>query len=414
MFAFYKDLVYQSIIALRDNRLRTILSVAGVAIGVAAVMTMSSIGKGGEIAIMSELETFGLRSIWIMREKNEGDPNKSVREGTGLENDDLKSIKEGCCPSVNSITPIVGDMTSSRHVRYGSRYTNASISGVNQDYFSINNDHIKDGRYFISNDVLKKNYVAVIGTNIEKEVFGNNKSAIGQKIWVGDDKLLVIGVLKEKSADFMSSLFGGGLQDANNRVLIPYTAYQKMLGTGNEIHVLQVEAKEIELSQPALEQVKSVLTRRHRDAYEYKSITMESYVDTAHKILGGISLITILAASISLFVGGMGIMNIMTTSVIERTREIGLRKAVGARRHEILTQFLVEAITISAIGGLIGLLLGMLSALVISLLMNEPITPTSAALFSGFIISVGVGLASGYYPAKRASTMLPVIALRHE
>lgn len=412
--SYFSDLILQAVWALKDNRLRAMLSVMGIAIGITAVMVVGTISKGGREAVFAELQTFGLRSIWVMRDRRVKDPIRVVREGTGVDEGDYQAIRSGCCPAVSRATPIVSARNSTQLVHAAGNYSDAAVHGVGEDYLAINNDVIRTGRWLGRDDIPRRRNVAVIGPDAQSDLFGAYQDPLGKEFRIGAYKFTVIGVLNEKSRDFLSSIGSSGGGNANNRILIPFTVYQEILGTRDEISWIQAEATDLSEAGIAVGQLLSMLKRRHQGRYDYKAETMAQYIATAERILGGVSIVGVIAASVSLLVGGMGIMNIMSTSVLERTREIGLRKAIGAKRRDILAQFLMEAVLISGIGGLMGLMLGIVASVLLAVLANFPLILSFWGIVVAIVVSIAVGLLSGYYPAYRAAIMQPVVALRYE
>jgi putative ABC transport system permease protein len=410
---FILDVAQESLLALRDNRLRTILSILGIMVGIAAVMAVGAVSKGGHYVIFSELETFGLKSVWVFRDYADKDPHRAVRAGTGIENADYAAIRAAGCPAVRLITPLVFARREKMLVRWGNKYASAQITGVDADYLAINNDTLMNGRPFRQEDIARNHQLVIIGTEVRNDLFGPSGNPVGREIRVGERRFTVIGVLTPKSRDFLASIGSAGGQDANNRLLIPYRLFQQMAGF-RDINLLQAEATAIAQADTAVRQIERILKRRHGDRFSYKSETLAQYIRTTENILKWVTFIGVVAASVSLFVGGMGIMNIMSTSVLERTREIGIRKALGAGRREILLQFLLEAIFISTIGGILGLLLGLSAAYALVLFSGIPLHPSWPMALVSLVVSIGVGLVSGYYPALRAANLKPVEALRFE
>lgn len=413
---FFRDIFLQASAAMGTNRLRTILSILGVAVGIAAVLVVDSVGKGGKLMIFKELETFGLKSAWVFRNDEEKDPERANRFGTGIDNDDYYSIDSQCCPAISKVSPVVFGIGGSRRtiIRVSSRFSNAPIAGVGSDYPSIDNDQIEFGRQMRIEDVLRRRKVALIGSQVHEDLFGANTNPVGKEMRIGEEKFEVIGVLAPKSRSFLASIGAAGGQDANNRILIPFTVLQQMRGGQTEIQVLQFETTSLDHTQAALSQIVNQLQRRHGNHFSYKTQSMSQYISTTERIMQGVSIIGIIAATVSLFVGGIGIMNIMSTSVLERTSEIGLRKALGGARNDILQQFLIEAILISTIGGILGMILGGGAIFVLSLLAKLPLMPSVSVVIVALIISMSIGLVSGYYPAFRAARLRPVDALRHD
>ena len=402
----------QAFFALRDNRLRTVLSIMGIAIGIAAVMAVGAVSKGGSHLIFSELETFGLNSVWIYRDSNDKDPHRLVREGSGIRNDDYAAILAGCCAALRHVSAVVrGDK---RYViQTHNRYSNASVQGVDDSFTNISNDTIIQGRGLRKADVVSRRAIALLGPTAVEDLFGKGSSPIGREFRIESRKFTVVGLLQGKSRDFLASIGSAGGKDANNRILIPFTMLQQMNGD-KDISFLQGEAVSLEQALAAAAQIIDTLNWRNGRNFSYKSETMASYIRTTDNILNGVSIIGIVAASVSLLVGGMGIMNIMSTSVLERTREIGLRKAVGARSNDVLMQFLLESVVISTIGGAIGLALGTLASVVLAVVTKFPLVPSPLLILLALLVSVLVGVASGYLPARRAARLPPVEALRYE
>ncbi|MEW8333629.1 MAG: ABC transporter permease [Candidatus Thiodiazotropha sp.] len=406
------ELIKEAMRALRENRLRSLLSLVGIAIGIAAVMTVSAVSSGGKVFIMKELETFGLRSVWVIRDYNDKDPNRRVRLGSGLMQQDLALLSGDCCPAVRNISPII--LPEKRLIiQWGNRYSNASIKGVNAAFLAINNDRMKQGRGFREQEIDARRPVVLIGETVSKDLFPQVENPIGRHLRIGGRKYRVIGVLEYKSRDLLASIGSEGGEDANNRILMPYTLVQQMNGN-REISYLQAEAVSLQLAERAATQLKQVLQRRHRGAYQYSQVTLASYLKTVERILGGITAMGVVAASTSLLVGGIGVAGIMSTAVVERIREIGVRMAIGATRRQILFQFLAEAVLISVIGGFAGLIIGLILGGLLDLVTGFPLIPTSSGILVGLLVSVLVGLASGYFPAQRAAGFLPVEALRRE
>jgi ABC-type antimicrobial peptide transport system permease subunit len=406
------ELLREAVIAIGNNRLRSLLSVVGIAIGIAAVMTVSAVSSGGKAFVLKELETFGLRSVWVFRDYNDKDPQRRVRLGSGLTEADLRALKGDCCPAVRWISPVLF-VKSDPLIQWGNRYSNADLKGVNERYLTINNDRLKHGRGLRAEDVHRRRPVVLIGETVSKDLFPQVENPVGRDLRIGGRKYRIVGVLQYKSRDLLASIGSEGGEDANNRILLPYTLVQQINGN-REVSYVQAEAVSLAHAEQAARQLKQTLTRRHRGAYQYSQVTLASYLKTVERILGGITVMGVVAASTSLLVGGIGVAGIMSTAVVERIREIGVRMAIGANRRHILFQFLAEAVLISLFGGLTGLSFGLLLGVILDFATGFPLIPTPAGVLTGLIVSVLVGLASGYYPAQRASGLLPVEALRRE
>jgi len=407
----FHDVLTQALSSLKENKLRTILSVVGITIGIAAVMVVGTVSEGVKKYIYAELETYGLETIWIYRKWEDDNPFRSARQGSGIDNDDLKYMRS-CCPSVRYVSPVVYAAAGSIKMRSKGNFSNVNLEGVGIHYLKINNDSIASGRELRVEDIQKRKPVALIGTKVRDELFGKNVNPLKRTIRWGENRLTVIGLLKDKDRDILTKL-GADNYDINKRVLIPYTLYQQQFGV-KDIHTLQASAINVNKIDAATSELIELLSRRHNHRYEYVNESMEGWIATAESVLRNISLVGLVAASISLLVGGLGIMNIMGTSVVERTREIGIRKALGAYRRDILAQFLMEATVVSVIGGVLGMLLGLMAGYAIGVISGYDLGISWSTAVIALVVSVGVGIASGYLPALRAASLKPVDALRYE
>ncbi len=408
------ELLRQAYVAVRENRTRSIMSVVGIAVGVASVMIVGLVAESGREYIYSELKTYGLNSIWVYRDWEQDNPLETVRLGSGITNDDFRAIrKSDCCPNVVAYSPQVYPEQWMIPLRAGNQFNNTSVSGVDVTYLEINNDRVIHGRNFRPSDIANKKNVALIGTHAAKKLFGENLNVVGRTVRMNDARLTIIGVLAEKKRDMLSALGLTQGYDENNVLLIPYTLYQKMLGT-KDIQTLRALADSLENVEPAVSQITTFLDRRHGGKYRYKADSMLGWIATTNQIVETVSLIGGIAALIALIVGGVGIFNIMSSSVIERTHEIGVLKAIGARNKDILWQFMLEAGIVSLVGGLLGSLIGLIALIAAILYFTSAISPPWLFLALGLLISMLVGLFAGFYPALRASRLSPAVALRYD
>lgn len=409
----YKDVFEQALFSLSDNKLRSILSVLGIAVGIGAVMAVGSVTEGIRAYVYAELESYGIRTIWVYRdyEKNR-DPNRAVRQGSGITTEDYEFFKKSksCCPALKRITPQVY-WDNPKPVRVGSQVFFPNLEGVGSEYMEIVNDELEAGRNFTDKDIERKNPVAIIGPLAAEEMYGKT-NVLGKTFRYFDQKYKIIGVLKRKSRDIIEQV-NADSYDPNKRVMIPYANLQSILGS-KDIHTLIGEGYSLEGTIEAMEQVKSALERRYSGRFIYKTENMQGWIDNAENYINKLRMTGLSFAALALFVGGMGIMNIMSTSVVERTREIGIRKALGAQYEDIRFQFIAESTTVSVIGGAIGLVLGVVATIVIGLVAGYDFYPSWIIGAIAIIVSAIVGVMSGFYPARRAAQLKPVDALRFE
>lgn len=409
----FTDTLRQALTALHDNRRRTILSVLGVAVGVAAVIVVGTITQTGHQLIFAEFETYGLRSLWIYRDLKQRDPYRTEAIGSGILPEDIKQLtNSGCCPAIARASGEVYQIPQQVLVYAENNFIRAPVSGIDSEYLAINNDAVVMGKEFRPDDISGRRQIALIGTRIHEELFGLHENPIGKGIRLHDLRFTVTGVIQEKDRGLLMQL-GAESEDINKRILIPISVYQNIFQS-RDIHQIRAEAVDLERVDEALEQITEYLSRRHNKLFVYHSESMLGWIKTANYILNLVSLIGFVSASISLVVGGIGITNIMSTSVVERTREIGIRKAIGARNSDIHNQFLWEATYISGVGALWGLVVGAVAVAGISYWVGHLVLPPVWIVVTAVVISCLVGLLSGYFPARRAAHMRPVEALRYE
>lgn len=394
---------------LTTNRFRTFLSLLGIIIGVAAVIIIGGVATSGKSIIFKELETFGLKSLWVYRTYEDAVPGKTVKQGSGIDIEDIEAIARECV-SIERISPMISKW--GWWARHGNRFARIRLLAVGADFDIISNDKMEIGRFIMPDDVSLRKSVCILGSEVRDKLFGA-ESPEGKEIRIGNYKYTVVGVFMRKDRDFLASIGSAGGQNANARIIIPISVYQRQYNT-REVKFIQAQAVDIGSAKKGAREIINVLSRRHKGNYKYKSDTMQQYIETTGNILRIVSWIGSVAAMISLVVGGIGIMNIMIASVVERTREIGIRKALGARRADILIQFLTESTLISLVGGSIGVATGIFCIYAIEILMKKPTGVDIEYLVAAMAVSFVVGVLSGIYPAMRAASMDPVEALKYE
>jgi len=260
--ALLADSFEQAKLSLADNRVRTIMSIIGVAVGIAAVMMVGIVSQSGRNYIFAELETYGLRTLWVNRDWENNNPFESVREGSGINNDDLLVLKGACCPALERLSPVVYPEEWQVSVRQGNNFSQASVEGVDVDYLLINNDHLLMGRNFREDEIRYKRPVAIIGSVTREKLFGQHRSPLGKSIRLGDLKLIVIGVLQKKDRTLLSAVGAADNYDINERVLISFLLYQQYIGS-KDIQQIVAQATRLDQIEVALEQITTTLTRRN-------------------------------------------------------------------------------------------------------------------------------------------------------
>jgi len=404
--------------ALAANKLRAALTMLGIIIGVGAVITLMSAGEGVAVYIEEQFQGIGSNLLFVLpgstEERGSAPPGVGARMAE-LTNSDAEALRDPVrAPDVVAVSP---QLFRSTVVATGRRDTVAQVVGVTPDFANVRNWLPEVGMFIDQEDMNARARVALLGKTVVEELFPEHPYPLDQTVKINNIPFRVIGVLEEKG--------GSQFSDEDNTVLVPLTTAQTRLfparGRSGEYQVSAILVKAVseERMEAASEQIAAILRERHgidfSDEDDFSIISQADLLAVFGQITGVLTTFLGAIAGISLLVGGIGIMNIMLVSVTERTREIGLRKAVGARRRDILWQFLIEAMTLSLIGGILGIGLGALGAEIISALIEDfrtVVSPQSVLLATTF--SAAVGLFFGIYPARRASLLNPIDALRYE
>ena len=393
--------------ALLRNKLRSALTALGIIIGVAAVIAMTGIGNGAKAQVEAQIASLGENVILIF--SGSMTPN-GVRTGWGgagtLKVEDADAIKREI-PSVVIVSP---EVRSNSQVMAGNQNWATTILGESDDYFDLRKWPMADGDGFTPQDVRSANKVAVIGKTIATTLFGG-ESPLGQIIRIRNVPFIISGVLTPKGLSVMGS-------DQDDVIVIPYTSAMKRITGATFVRGINVQVASAADLAPAQQQIIALLKQRHNiRPGKDDDFTVRNQQEIAEMATATSKVLTILLgaiASVSLIVGGIGIMNIMLVSVTERTREIGIRMAVGAHGRDILMQFLIEAVTLSSMGGIIGILLGVGSAQILSATANWPTLVSPESIVGSFLFSAAVGIFFGFYPARKAARLDPIEALRYE
>ena len=395
--------------ALVRNKMRAALTMLGIIIGVSAVIAMVSIGQGAQASVQAQISSIGTNLLFISAgAQNVG----GVRSGTGetgtntLTVEDLEAIGREV-PSVSMVTPAVNTRTQ---LIFGNQNWNTQIQGVNEHYPEIRKWNVQEGSFFTDAEVRTAGRVLVIGQTIADNLFPG-MDPIGQTLRVRDLPFRVVGVMARKGQDPQG-------RDQDDTAFAPYTSVQKKILGSERVQIAYVSAISQDATFTAQEQITEVLRQRHNlGRNEPNDFTVRNMTDIAEAANETNSIMTMLLASIasvSLLVGGIGIMNIMLVSVTERTREIGIRMAIGARSSAVRTQFLIESVVLSLTGGFVGILLGVFVSFLIPQLLGWPTMVSTPAIIGSVVFSAAVGIFFGYYPARKAAALDPIEALRHE
>jgi putative ABC transport system permease protein len=402
---------------LRANKLRSFLTVFGVVIGIITVMLIASIISGIDVSVKREVESFGTRSIYISKYNpgiHIGRMSREERMRKELTYDDAIALQS--LPTIELSVPfldITNNFFGGKLMVSGGGKTSAQVAlqGTLPEFEKAGTQVISEGRFFTTTENDTNQQVCVVGSKVADDFFKIG-SPVGQTIKIGTEEFRVVGVL-EKREQF---LIGGGSDDQNNVIYVPFNVAQKLKPNADDIYILAVaRAGQME---EAKDQVRDMLRVRRQVPFSandnFGMETSESILDNFRSITAGLAIAMVVISSVGLMVGGIGVMNIMLVSVTERTKEIGIRKAIGASRKDILTQFLIEAVTVTAIGGLIGVGTGFGLAYVISALIGFPLLVSVASAVLGVGVSSVVGIVSGLWPAWRAAKLDPIEALRAE
>lgn len=403
----FSESFQMALTSLYANKMRTLLTMLGIIIGVGAVIALVSVGMGVRSNVTSSIASLGSNMLIV----SPGSSNRGgVRGAAGsmqtLKYDDAKAIGE----KIKNIDYVSPTVSASYQVVYGNNNWNTSVQGVTPEFMAIRSLSIGYGSFISANDLNKRNRVAVIGTTVAENLF-ENQNPVGQNIRINNQPYKVIGLLASKGQSSMG-------QDQDDMIYVPLTtAQERMLGI-TYVQSINIQVSDQNKMDQVQSEIETLLRMRHHivggkeDDFHVRNLT--SLMEAVSQSTAMLTLLLGAIASISLLVGGIGIMNIMMVSVTERTREIGIRKALGATFMNIMTQFLIESMVIGIIGGIIGIGFGCLASFVISKVGDFTTVITVTPIIISFVFSVGIGLFFGIYPARKAAKLDPIEALRYE
>ena len=394
--------------ALANNKMRGFLTMLGIIIGVASVITMLAIGQGSKRSIQAEISEMGSNMIMIQ-------PGGDIRGGVRQEASSMETLKledyQNIVDETRYVAAVSPSVNSSGQVIYGANNAPTTIYGISPDYMEIRRYKVEDGEMFSDQDIAVAAKVCVVGKTVVDNLFPGGENPVGKVIRFQKLPFRVVGVLKSKGYNSMG-------MDQDDLILAPYTTIQKKVLAITHLQGITCSALKEEYTEQAIDEISEILRRNHKlKADEEDDFTIRSQQELSSMLTSTTDMMTVLLAAvagISLLVGGIGIMNIMYVSVTERTREIGLRMSIGAKGIDILSQFLIESILISVTGGLIGVIFGVGSAIIVNQVAHFPIFIQPWSVLLSFIVCTATGIFFGWYPAKKAAQLDPIEAIRYE
>lgn len=394
--------------ALANNKMRGFLTMLGIIIGVASVITMLAIGQGSKRSIQAEISEMGSNMIMIQ-------PGGDIRGGVRQEASSMETLKledyQNIVDETRYVAAVSPSVNSSGQVIYGANNAPTTIYGISPDYMEIRRYQVEDGEMFSDQDIAVAAKVCVVGKTVVDNLFPGGENPVGKVIRFQKLPFKIVGVLESKGYNSMG-------MDQDDLILAPYTTIQKKVLAITHLQGLTCSALKEEYTEQAIGEISEILRRNHKlKTDEDDDFTIRSQQELSSMLTSTTDMMTVLLAAvagISLLVGGIGIMNIMYVSVTERTREIGLRMSIGAKGIDILSQFLIESILISVTGGLIGVIFGVGSAIIVNQVAHFPIFIQPWSVLLSFIVCTATGIFFGWYPAKKAARLDPIEAIRYE
>lgn len=389
---------------IRRNVMRSFLTILGIVIGVAAVIIMVTIGGGATVQVTEQISSLGSNLLMVAPGQRMGMGQRSA--AAAFEMGDAEAIAR----EINSIAAVAPSSTQGATVVFGNENWSTSIAGTTNQYFKVGNWTLNSGRVFTESELRAGKTVCILGETVRRELFGG-QNPLGQKIRLAKLSCQIIGLLEAKGQSTMGI-------DQDDLVILPLRTFQRRIAGNQDIRLLQISVDDGASTQKVEQDITRLLReRRHISANEEDNFSVLDMKEIAKMLSGTTRVLTMLlgaVAAVSLLVGGIGIMNIMLVSVTERTREIGIRLAIGAMEREVLMQFLVEAVVLSSLGGIIGIVLALVGSVVLTGLMQLPFVLNVNIVVVAFIFSAAVGVIFGYFPARKAARLNPIDALRHE